>query len=29
VELLKQPQYQPLPVEQQVMSIYSATQGFH
>ncbi len=28
VELLKQPQYQPLPVEQQVMSIYSATQGF-
>jgi F-type H+/Na+-transporting ATPase subunit alpha len=28
VELLKQPQYRPLPVEQQVMSIYSATQGF-
>src|SRR5688572_22580770 len=28
VELLKQPQYQPMPVEQEVMVIYAATQGF-
>jgi len=28
VELLKQPQYQPMPVEQQVMVIYAGTQGF-
>jgi len=28
VELLKQPQYQPMPVEDQVMSIFAATQGF-
>jgi F-type H+-transporting ATPase subunit alpha len=28
VELLKQPQYQPMPVEKQVMSIYSGTRGF-
>src|SRR5687767_2628848 len=28
VELLKQPQYRPMPVEQQVMAIYAATQGF-
>src|SRR5438874_3124189 len=28
VELLKQPQYKPMPVEQQVMVIYAATQGF-
>ena len=28
VELLKQPQYRPMAVEQQVMSIYSGTQGF-
>ena len=27
-ELLKQPQYQPMPVEEQVASIYSGTQGF-
>lgn len=28
VELLKQPQYSPLAVEEQVVSIYSATKGF-
>jgi len=28
VELLKQPQFRPMPVEQQVMVIYGATQGF-
>src|ERR1041384_5325420 len=28
VELLKQPQYKPMPFEQQVMVIYAATQGF-
>ena len=28
VELLKQPQYQPMPVEEQVASLYSATRGF-
>src|SRR5205823_6746354 len=28
VELLKQPQYKPMPVEQQVFVIYAATQGF-
>ena len=28
VELLKQPQYQPLPVEQQVVSVYAGTNGF-
>ena len=28
VELLKQPQYQPLPFEQQVMVIYAGTQGY-
>ena len=28
VELLKQPQYRPMPVEQQVISIYAGTQGF-
>jgi len=28
VELLKQPQYQPMPVEQQVMVIYAGTQGY-
>ncbi len=27
-ELLKQPQYSPMPVEEQVASIYSGTQGF-
>src|SRR6266566_4010900 len=27
VELLKQPQYRPMPMEQQVMVIYAATQG--
>ena len=27
-ELLKQPQYQPMPIEEQVVSIYSGTQGF-
>jgi F-type H+-transporting ATPase subunit alpha len=27
-ELLKQPQYQPMPVEEQVASIYAGTQGF-
>jgi F-type H+/Na+-transporting ATPase subunit alpha len=28
VEVLKQPQYRPMPVEQQVMSIYAVTTGF-
>jgi F-type H+-transporting ATPase subunit alpha len=28
VEILKQPQYQPLPVEKQVAIIYAATRGF-
>ncbi len=28
VELLKQPQYRPMPVEQQVMVIYAGAQGF-
>ncbi len=28
VEVLKQPQYQPLPVEKQVLIIYAATRGF-
>jgi F-type H+-transporting ATPase subunit alpha len=28
VEILKQPQYQPLPVERQVLIIYAATRGF-
>jgi F-type H+-transporting ATPase subunit alpha len=28
VEILKQPQYQPLPVEKQVAIIYAATKGF-
>jgi F-type H+-transporting ATPase subunit alpha len=28
VEVLKQPQYQPLPVEKQVVIIYAATNGF-
>src|SRR6188768_3517376 len=28
VELLKQPQYKPMPIEQQVMVIFAATQGF-
>jgi F-type H+-transporting ATPase subunit alpha len=28
VELLKQPQYQPFPVEQQVMVIFAASQGY-
>ena len=28
VEILKQPQYQPLPVEQQVAIIYAGTNGF-
>ncbi len=28
VELLKQPQYRPMPVEKQVISIYAATKGF-
>jgi F-type H+-transporting ATPase subunit alpha len=27
-ELLKQPQFNPMPVEEQVASIYSGTQGF-
>ncbi|HEX5237118.1 MAG TPA: F0F1 ATP synthase subunit alpha, partial [Sphingomicrobium sp.] len=27
-ELLKQPQYAPMPVEEQVASIYAGTQGF-
>jgi F-type H+-transporting ATPase subunit alpha len=28
VELLKQPQYRPMPVEQEVMVIYAGTQGY-
>ena len=28
VEVLKQPQYKPMPVEQQVMIIYAVTNGF-
>ncbi|MFZ0942638.1 MAG: F0F1 ATP synthase subunit alpha [Syntrophobacteraceae bacterium] len=28
VELLKQPQYQPMPAEREVMSLYSGTRGF-
>jgi F-type H+-transporting ATPase subunit alpha len=28
VELLKQPQYQPYPVSEQIVSIFAATQGF-
>jgi F-type H+-transporting ATPase subunit alpha len=28
VELLKQPQYKPMPVEQEVMVIYAGTQGY-
>ena len=28
VELLKQPQYQPMPTQEQVVSIYAATRGF-
>jgi F-type H+-transporting ATPase subunit alpha len=28
VEILKQPQYRPMPVEQQVMVIYAVTNGF-
>jgi F-type H+-transporting ATPase subunit alpha len=28
VELLKQPQFKPMPVEQEVMAIYAATQGY-
>jgi F-type H+-transporting ATPase subunit alpha len=28
VEVLKQPQYQPLPVEKQVIMIYAATNGY-
>ena len=28
VEVLKQPQYQPMPVEQQVMVIYAVTNGY-
>jgi F-type H+-transporting ATPase subunit alpha len=28
VEILKQPQYRPLPVEQQVVVLYAGTQGF-
>jgi F-type H+-transporting ATPase subunit alpha len=28
VELLKQPQYRPMPVEKQVISIYAATKGY-
>jgi F-type H+-transporting ATPase subunit alpha len=28
VELLKQPQYKPMPVEQQVMVIYAGTKGY-
>src|SRR5690606_32428224 len=27
-ELLKQPQYQPMPVDQQVISIYAASNGY-
>ncbi len=28
VEILKQPQYQPMPVEQQILVIYAVTQGY-
>jgi F-type H+-transporting ATPase subunit alpha len=28
VELLKQPQYKPMPVEQEVMVVYAGTQGY-
>ena len=28
VELLKQPQYQPMPTQEQVVSMYAATRGF-
>jgi F-type H+-transporting ATPase subunit alpha len=28
VEILKQPQYRPLPVEEQVLSIYAVTEGY-
>ncbi|MGD0399936.1 MAG: F0F1 ATP synthase subunit alpha [Syntrophobacteraceae bacterium] len=28
VELLKQPQYQPMPAEKEIMSLYSGTRGF-
>jgi ATP synthase F1 subcomplex alpha subunit len=28
VELLKQPQYQPMPVEEQVVSLFAATRGY-
>jgi F-type H+-transporting ATPase subunit alpha len=28
VELLKQPQYSPMPVEEQVVSIFAGTKGF-
>jgi F-type H+-transporting ATPase subunit alpha len=28
VELLKQPQYQPMPVEKQIVSLYAGTRGF-
>ena len=28
VEILKQPQYSPMPVEQQVLSIYAVTNGY-
>ncbi len=28
VELLKQPQFKPMPVDQEVMVIYAGTQGF-
>ena len=28
VELLKQPQFKPMPVEQEVIAIYAATQGY-
>jgi F-type H+-transporting ATPase subunit alpha len=28
VEVLKQPQYQPVPVEQQIMTVFAVTNGF-
>ena len=28
LELLKQPQYQPMPTQEQVVSMYAATRGF-
>jgi F-type H+-transporting ATPase subunit alpha len=28
VELLKQPQYKPYPVQEQIISIYAASQGY-